>query len=733
MNDIHIPGAPQEDPVSAEQPTQPVKSPTPKSDQRGAPEVSPTGEPMQDAARASQQQGAYLTTAQGARVQNTDHSLRAGERGPTLLQDHHLREKIMHFDHERIPERAVHARGAAAHGVFESYGTAGNLTKAGFLAEKKITPVFLRFSTVLGSRGSADTVRDTRGFAVKFYTDEGTFDMVANNMPVFFIQDGIKFPDIIHAAKPHPDREIPQAQSAHDTFWDFVSLHTEAQHHAIWNMSDRGIPRSYRMMEGFGVHTFRMINAAGQTSLVKFHFKPKLGVHSLTWDEALMTNGVDPDYHRRDLADAIESGAFPEWEFGVQVFPDTEDQRFEGIDLLDPTKLVPEELAPVQPFGRLTLNANPTNYFAETEQVAFHPGHLPPGIDVTDDPLLQARLFSYLDTQITRLGGPNFGQIPINRPKAQVNDNLRDGFHQCAGHTGVAPFHPSSLNGGNPHPVSDAHGEEPSALIDVPQPVTGTKTRAKPASFTDHYSQVTMFYRSLTATEKRHVIQAYTFELGKCYDLTIRQRQLQCLANVDAGLVTAVAEGLGLPAPEPMEAPAEDVITSAALSQLGQTWPIEGRLIGLVIDESTDADEVQSLREAIDAQDMVPLVVAPTGAVLSNGVPPQRTYLTARSIEFDAIIFLTGSSTGAAAGNPDTDQKLGDPSGLPEADPRLVLMAGEAYRHSKVLLFDEASAVLAASGISHSEAGIIRGEPSAHLEEFFSLLAAHRVWERFEA
>ena len=330
---------------------------------------------------------------------------KGGAEGPVLLQDHHLREKITHFDHERIPERVVHARGVGAHGVFASNGAATAITKAGFLAEGIETPVFVRFSTVLGSRGSADTVRDTRGFATKFYTAEGIYDLVGNNIPVFFIQDAIKFPDVIHAGKPHPDREIPQAQTAHDTFWDFASLHTESQAHTMWNMSDRAIPRSLRTMEGFGIHTFRLTNADGETSLAKFHWKPRQGVHSLTWEEAQMVCGLDPDFHRRDLADAIESGVFPQWDFGAQVFPDADDEMFEGIDLLDPTKFVPEELAPVQIIGTMTLNANPTNYFAETEQVAFHPGHLVPGIDVTNDPLLQGRLFSYIDTQITRLGG----------------------------------------------------------------------------------------------------------------------------------------------------------------------------------------------------------------------------------------------------------------------------------------------------------------------------------------
>ncbi|MGJ9407242.1 catalase [Nesterenkonia aurantiaca] len=734
MNDIHIPGAPQAEPPTDGQPVEPRKPLPPKQDQRAAAPVSPTGAEVPGSDTGRVQQGKHLTTAQGARVRDTDHSLKAGSRGPTLLQDHHLREKIMHFDHERIPERVVHARGAAAHGVFESYGTAGHLTQAKFLAEKSTTPVFTRFSTVLGSRGSADTVRDTRGFSTKFYTEEGNYDLVGNNIPVFFIQDGIKFPDVIHAGKPHPDREIPQAQSAHDTFWDFVSLHTEAQHHTIWNMSDRGIPRSLRMMEGFGVHTFRLINAEGESSLVKFHWKPKLGVHSITWEEALMTNGVDPDFHRRDLADAIEAGAFPEWELGVQVFPDTEDQMFEGIDLLDPTKFIPEELAEVQMLGKMTLNANPQNYFAETEQVAFHPGHLVPGIEVTNDPLLQARLFSYLDTQITRLGGPNFAQIPINRPRAAVNDMLRDGYHQTADHAGIAPYHPNSFDGGNPYPVKDrsSESEAPSALIDFPEPVAqSAKLRANPQSFDDHYTQVTMFFRSLTRTEQLHVIQAYTFELAKCYEPTIKARQLQQLTHIDADLAAGVAEGLGLPVPEPLQAPVEPEVLSPTLSQIGGTWPIEGRLVGVVVDETSDIDAIQKIRKAIDAQDMVPLVVAPTGAPLSDGTPVQRTYLTARSIEFDAIIFLTATAAGAAGASPETDHKLGDPTGDPKVDPRLTLMAAEAYRHGKSVVFPEGTPLLSASGVSTTAPGVLAGAPETLTDELFTLMGAHRAWERF--
>ena len=541
-----VPGAPGSGTPTLEEPTKPQEPLPPKPDQ-GAPDLrTPTGAPIDGAPTDLGQQGAYLTTAHGVRLRDSDHSLKAGSRGPTLLQDQHLREKISHFDHERIPERVVHARGAGAHGVFIGYGNARSITKAGFLAKDVETDVFVRFSTVLGSRGSADTVRDTRGFATKFYTSEGTFDLVGNNIPVFFIQDGIKFPDVIHAGKPHPDREIPQAQSAHDTFWDFVSLHTEAQHHTIWNMSDRGIPRSYRTMEGFGVHTFRLVNADGETSLVKFHWKPVLGVHSLVWEEAQMLAGNDPDFHRRDLADAIESGAYPQWELGVQVFPDTPEETFEGIDLLDPTKMVPEELAPVQAIGLMTLTANPTNFFAETEQVAFIVGNHVPGIDVTNDPLLQARLFSYLDTQLTRLGGPNHPQLPINRSHAPVNDMLRDGFHQQAVHGGVAPYKPNSLDGGCPFFAGDSRKD--AAFLDIPVEVAESfKLRENPASFDDHYSQARQFWLSMSAPEKEHIVAAYTFELSKCFEQAVKERQLLALANIDAELCAEVATGLGLP------------------------------------------------------------------------------------------------------------------------------------------------------------------------------------------
>jgi catalase len=722
-----VPGVPSSAPASVAEPTEPREPLPPKKDQ-GAPQTrTPTGAETGAAATAAGQQGAYLTTAQGARIRDTDHSLKAGPRGPTLLQDHHLREKITHFDHERIPERVVHARGAGAHGVFEAYGTAEKVTRAGFLKKGRKTDVFVRFSTVLGSRGSADTVRDTRGFATKFYTEEGTFDLVGNNMPVFFIQDGIKFPDVVHAAKPHPDREIPQAQSAHDTFWDFVSLHTEAQHHTMWNMADRGIPRSYRMMEGFGVHTFRLVNEADETVLVKFHWKPKLGVHSLTWEEAQMLGGFDPDFHRRDLYDAIEAGAFPEWELGIQVMPDTPDETFEGIDLLDPTKIVPEELAPVQPIGKMTLNANPTNFFAETEQVAFHVGHLPPGIDVTNDPLLQTRLFSYVDTQLTRLGGPNFAQIPINRPHAPVNDMHRDGFHQHAVHSGAAPYKPNSLDGGCPFFA----GSDENAFVDVPvQVAQARKERANPASFDDHYSQARLFWRSMTPVEQEHIIRAYTFELGKCYEQAVKERQLQALANIDATLCAEVATGLGLPAPSPTVA-LEEVEASPALSQVGGEWPADGRMVGIVVDPDDDLDTVRVVRQAVFAADMVPLLIAPHGGMVGE-LPVQRTFATARSVEFD-VLLLAGSPAPAPDALPARDAKAGA-SDTASVDPRVLLLVDECWRHAKAIgAWGAGQAALEHAGVAGTE-GVVGGDDAAAVvDEVQKLMAYHRVWERFPA
>ncbi|OII69168.1 catalase, partial [Streptomyces sp. CC77] len=704
----------------------------PKADQTGPETVSPTGQPTgADQARTAQS-GPYLTNAQGTRLYDTDHSLKAGPRGPVLLQDHHLREKIMHFDHERIPERVVHARGAGAHGFFQGYGTASTVCRAAFLEKDVTTPVFVRFSTVLGSRGSADTVRDTRGFATKFYTSEGVFDLVGNNIPVFFIQDGIKFPDVIHAGKPHPDREIPQAQSAHDTFWDFVTLHTEATHHTLWNMSDRGIPRSFRTMEGFGVHTFRLVDADGGTTLAKFHWKPKLGVHSLVWEEAQVIGGVDPDFHRRDLADAIEAGAHPQWELGIQTFPDTPEQTFEGIDLLDPTNLVPEELAPVQPVGLLTLNANPSDFFAETEQVAFHPGHLVPGIDVTDDPLLAGRLFSYLDTQITRLGGPNFPQIPVNRPHAPVNDMLRDGLHQTAVHRGVAPYRPNSLDGGCPFQAGADTGAFVESPVTVPE---ARKVREAPASFADHFSQPRRFWLSMTPVEQEHIVLAYTFELGKCYEKAIKERALRVLARIDPELCRKVATGLGLPAPEASE-PLPDVEPSPALSQVGRTWPVQGRTVGIVVGADADTAAVRAVRDAALEAGLVPLVVAPAGGELgAEGEPVtvQRTFATARSVEFDALLLAGNPGYGADANGARAGADTG--AAASATDPRVLLMVAEAYRHAKpIACWSGADTVLEAAGVPSGAPGVVTaGSGEDAFGEVLTLMPRHRVWERFPA
>ncbi|GAB3489927.1 catalase [Flexivirga lutea] len=725
---VEAPGRPGAEPAPVDEPTTPREPLPPKPDQHGPAPTSPTGLPLDVEPTYAAQQGAYLTTAGGVRLRETDISLKAGPRGPILLRDHHLREKIMHFDHERIPERVVHARGAAAHGHFVANGAAESLTCAAFLREGARTPVFLRFSNVVGSRGSMDTARDTRGFATKFYTGEGVFDLVGNNIPVFFIQDGIKFPDVVHAVKPNPSNEIPQAQSAHDGFWDFVSLHTEAQAHTMWQMSDRGIPRSYRMMEGFGVHTFRLINEAGETSLVKWHWKPALGVHSLTWEEAQLAAGNDPDFHRRDLADAIEAGAFPSWDLGVQVFPDTEDQMFEGIDLLDPTKLVPEELAPVQLIGTMTLDANPVNYFAETEQVAFHPGHLVRGIDVTNDPLLQARLFSYLDTQLTRLGGPNFEQIPINRTHAPVNDMLRDGFHQDADQGGAAPYHPNSLDGGCPFLADDSSA----AYIDVPEKVAESHTvREQPAGFDDHYSQATLFYRSLTPVEQEHVAQAYSFELGKCYEQAVKEREVACLASIDDELTERVAAALGIPVPEPTVAPAADVETSAALSQVGHAWPVAGRQVALIVDDDSDGEEVAQVRAALLDAGVLAIPVAPHGGDVA-GVPAQRTYLTAASIEFDAVVLLT-SAAPAPDAVPNLDAKAGYDDGPDRTvDPRVAKLVGEFWRHSKSIgAVGGGLDVLPAAGVAAGAPGVQVGEAAVVAEAVLHDLQQHRVWQRF--
>ncbi|UDY37491.1 catalase [Dermatobacter hominis] len=640
------------------------------------------------------QAGDRLTTAQGLRVDDSDNSLTVAERGPTLLEDHHLREKITHFDHERIPERVVHARGAGAHGTFECTDGLDDVCAAAFLRSGAVTPVFTRFSTVIGSRGSADTVRDVRGFATKFYTEQGNFDLVGNNIPVFFIQDGIKFPDLIHAAKPEPDMEIPQAQTAHDTFWDFVSLQPESTHMLMWAMSDRAIPRSYATMEGFGVHTFRLVAADGSTTLCKWHWKPVAGVHGLVWEEAQKIAGVDPDFHRRDLYDRINSGNAPRWELGVQLMPDTPDQTFEGIDLLDSTKIVPEELCPVRTVGTLTLHTPPANFFEETEQIAFHPGHLVPGIDLVDDPLLHARLFSYLDTQLTRLGGPNFAQIPINRPLASVNDDHRDGFMQQAVHEGIAPYVPNSLGGGCPFASPET------AYVHRPQPVEGTKRRVRPQSFDDHYSQATMFFASLTPDEQEHLIGAFRFELGKCTNVEVVSRMVGNLAHVDAELCAQVAVHLGIPAPtSDAEAAA---MTSPALSMAPTgPGPVDGRKVAVLVGDDTDPAGLAPLQEAADALGVEVVAIGPRFGELAGGATADRTLHTAASVEFDGVIVATAAHEGIA------------------------FFTQEAYRHHKTV-GAVGTGDLAACAIDLTAPGVTGDDP----DDFLQALALHRHWDR---
>src|SRR6186713_1155434 len=506
----------------------------------GAPPVgfNPANGPL-DRVRADSA-NRVLTTNQGVPVADNQNSLKAGLRGPALLEDFILREKITHFDHERIPERIVHARGSAAHGYFECFEPLTKITRAALFSEAgKRTPVFVRFSTVAGERGSTDTARDVRGFAVKFYTEEGNWDLVGNNIPVFFIQDAMKFPDLVHAVKPEPHNAMPQAASAHDTFWDFVSLMPESVHMQMWVMSDRAIPRSYRMMQGFGVHTFRMVNERGASVFVKFHWNPRAGTHSLDWDEAVKISGADPDFHRRDLWEAIEGGAYPEWELGLQIFTEEQAEKF-SFDVLDPTKIVPEELVPVRTVGRMVLNRNPDNFFAETEQVAFCAAHIVPGLDFTNDPLLAGRIHSYVDTQISRLGGPNFHEIPINTPVAQAHNNQRDGMHRQTINRGRVAYEPNSLAGGCPFQAGAA------GFTSFREHIEDDKVRGKPEKFADHYTQATLFYNSQSPIEKAHILRGFRFELTKVQVPAIRERVVSMLVNVDTGLAETLAAELGM-------------------------------------------------------------------------------------------------------------------------------------------------------------------------------------------
>jgi catalase len=677
------------------------------------------------------QTGEKLTTNQGVSIADDKNSLKAGVRGPTLLEDFILREKIMHFDHERIPERVVHARGEAAHGYFQVYESMAEYTKADFLQDPNIkTPVFVRFSPVAGSRGSADTVRDVRGFAVKFYTREGNYDLVGNNIPVFFIQDAIKFPDLVHAVKPEPHNEIPQASSAHDTFWDFIALTPESMHMILWLMSDRTIPRSLRMIEGFGVHTFRFINADGLSRFVKFHWKPLLGVHGLAWDEAQQIAGKDPDFHRRDLWEAIEMGDFPEWELGVQIFDDAEADGF-GFDILDATKIVPEELVPVRRIGKLTLNRNPDNFFAETEQVAFHPGHVVPGIDFTNDPLLQGRLFSYLDTQLIRLGGPNFHEIPINRPLCPFHNNQRDGYSRQTINPGRVAYEPNSLAGGRPKETAWDQG----GFVSYPEQSEGQKIRRRSESFGDHYSQATLFWNSQSTVEKGHIVSAFTFELGKVETPAIRERILSMLGQVDAELAANVAAGLGIAKVPPMQSPpvkmASEVAYSSALSMLSLTGKegIKTRKIAILAADGVDGKAIADMRQALaDAGAQTKIIGLRLGEIAAadgQGVPIAHRIDTMPSVVFDAVFIPGGAPSVASLIELDEAQQF----------------VRQAYKHAKIIAAaGEGAQLLSAVGIigdqsqAHYPPGIIvapEGKSVSDIAQaFIAAIAGHRQWER---
>ena len=683
--------------------------------------------------------GEVLTTNQGLRINDDQNSLKAGPRGPSLLEDFHLREKITHFDHERIPERVVHARGSGAHGFFQVYENMSRYTKAGFLQDPSVrTPVFVRFSTVAGSRGSTDLARDARGFAVKFYTLEGIFDLVGNNVPVFFIQDALKFPDLIHAVKPEPDNEMPQAGSAHDTFWDFISLMPETMHMIMWVMSDRAIPRSYRMMEGFGVHTFRFVDAEGASRFVKFHWKPMLGVHSVAWDEAQKISGKDADFHRRDLWEAIEQGHYPEWELGVQIVEEAREHDFD-FDLLDPTKLIPEELVPVERIGRLTLNRNPDNFFAETEQVAFHPGHVVPGIDFSDDPLLQGRLFSYTDTQLIRLGGPNFHEIPINRSVAPVHNHQRDGHMRQAINVGKVAYEPNSIGGGCPMQARAAAG----GFVTFPGRLEGAKVRKRSEKFFDHFSQAALFFRSQSDAEKDHLVEALRFELGKLERPHIRQRMVAMLGLVDESLALRVAEGLGMREIPMLEHPlnlsvpadgdparfqpilkAPGKTTSPALSMANTVKDtVLTRKVAILATDGADTASIRTMQDALLAAGAQGKVVATHLGVLKGAegdeLPIDFSLLTTSSVLFDAV-YVPGGAQSAATLALERDA---------------LEFVTDAYRHCKPMAATaEGAELLKSAGISGPEdEGILTSPKSLStgiVQRFLESIARHRFWSR---
>ena len=671
-----------------------------------------------------------LTTDNALKVSSTDDSLKLGERGPTLLEDVHFREKITHFDHERIPERVVHARGAGAHGYFELYESMAEYTMADFLQDPSVkTPVFVRFSTVVGSRGSADTVRDVRGFATKFYTRAGNYDLVGNNIPVFFIQDAIKFPDIVHSIKPHPNNEIPQATAAHDTFWDFVVNTPETAHMVTWLMSDRAIPRSYRMMEGFGVNTFRFINQKGKARFVKFHWKPLLGVHSLAMDEAQKLSGKDPDFHRRDLWDAIEQGNYPEYELGVQMLE--QDQEFDfDFDILDPTKFWPEELIPVKIIGKMTLNKNVDNFFAETEQVAFCPANIIPGIDFSNDPLLQGRLFSYEDTQLSRLGGPNFREIPINRPVAPVHNNQRDGMHRMSIHPGQVSYFPNSLAGNAPSPATAEEG----GFVHYAERVDGRKIRARSESFRDHFRQATLFWNSMSAAEKEHIVGGFHYEAGSVKDKATRQKVVDMFAHVSPELAQRIAPGLGVTAPENVQ-PNDVKGTSPAVSQENTVKTAATRKVAILVENGFCPVSLQGMLDALKAANAVAETVSINQATITakNGtqLTPRKDFVTAHATFYDAVYVPGGDHIAVLSQSRDARSFLNDCvhhfKTIGATDEGMDLLAATDAASLMQNLLDTKNAPKALEGVVVTQ-GADNLKPFC--TEFVHQLSMHRHWSR---
>jgi len=676
-----------------------------------------------------------LTTNDGVPVYDNNNMLKAGYRGPALQQDHIYFDKLMHFDRERIPERVVHARGSAAHGIFEATADISQYTSAAFLKKGTKTPVFTRFSTVAGFKGSTDLARDVRGFSVKFYTEQGNYDLVGNNIPVFFIQDAMNFPDLVHAVKPEPNNEIPQAASAHNTFWDFISLMPEAAHMTMWIMSDRAIPRSLRMMEGFGVHTFKFINAEGKATFVKFHWKPRLGVRSVMWNEAQKISGFDADFHRRDLWEAIEGGDYPQWDLGVQLIPLEDEEKF-SFDILDPTKIIPEELVPIKIIGTMTLNRNPENFFAETEQVAFDPGRVVPGIDFSDDPLLQGRIFSYMDTQNYRLGGPNFHELPINRPLKDKNNNQKDGFARYDIPKGEVSYFPNSKAAGCPFhaKLSGDTGYESHA-----QKMDGQKVRGRSDSFADHFTQARLFFNSQSKEEQAHIIDALSFELSKVDDINIRLRELAILHEIDKNLAKKVGGNLGLVPPKeldkltlqfarqnhpgyPIKTKKPEVLKSEALSMKinPDQASIRTLKIAFLVDDGVSKASVVKMRDALQKQGAKAILISSHVGMLKyqegESEEVKHSYLTDASVLYDAFYTPDGESVKKLANNPDYIQFI-----------------NEGFRHCKAIAFAKGAESLLAKTLVHEDQGVILEHKNKLITDFIDAIKTHRIWEREKA